>query len=291
MLMFFPLIAAALYSVSVILVKEYSSFGKMSGVGALILNNAIMCAVFAPALFLGGNVNLHKLWEPVLIGVFWGLANIATFICAQKGEVSLMTPIMGVKVLIVFVFAHFLIGAVLTTPMYIAGFACCFAVFLMGFDKSSLKSKKFAITLFLALAACTSYAMADVLIQTFSSDFSPWHMLAISSVSVLVSSFPFLHKFAAEVRNADKKSLSLCALAALIMAVESLFIFYAIREGVGAALCNILYNMRGVISVVLVFILGKKLKGVAELNTTMATKRLVGSIIIIAAVAFAVFTK
>ena len=75
------------------------------------------------------------------------------------------------------------------------------------------------------------------------------------------------------------------------MAVESLFIFYAIREGVGAALCNILYNMRGVISVVLVFILGRKLKGIAELNSASAAKRLVGSIIIIAAIAFAVFTK
>lgn len=291
MLILFPLIAAALYSVSVILVKEYSSFGKMSGVGALIFNNAAMCAVFAPALFFGEAADLQKVWEPVLIGIFWGLANIATFICAQKGEVSLMTPVMGVKVLIVFAFAHLLIGSVLTAPMYIAGFACCFAVFLMGFDKSSLKSKKFAITLFLALAACTSYAMADVLIQTFSADFSPWHMLAISSVSVLVSSFPFLPKFAREVKNADKKSLLLCVLAALIMAAESLFMFYAIREGVGAALCNILYNMRGVISVVLVFILGKRLKGVAELNTTAAAKRLVGSLIIIAAVAFAVFAK
>lgn len=88
----FPVIAAALYSLSVILVKLATSDEKLSPTSILVFNNVSMWILFMPSLFTEGGVKDFALvWQPLLVGVFFAMGNFATFLCAHKGEVSLMT--------------------------------------------------------------------------------------------------------------------------------------------------------------------------------------------------------
>ena len=286
----YPVIAAALYSVSVIFVKLATAEEKISPNSILVINNVAMWLIFLPSLFLEGGIrDASLIWQPVLVGIFFAMGNIATFLCAHKGEVSLMTPIMGVKILIVLVLAKLILDMELPKTMIAAAFICCAAVFIMGYSKRRISSKKEWITFGLAIWACSSYAMCDVLIQKFSSNFSAFSMLCISNFVLLLSSLPYFGTLRADVRRADKKAILLGTVAAALMVAESIFMFTALTGNVSAPLCNILYNTRGIMSVVLVFAIGKFASGLDNLSQGSALRRAAGSIMILAAVAMVVF--
>lgn len=286
----FPVIAAALYSLSVILVKLATSDEKLSPTSILVFNNVSMWILFMPSLFTEGGVKDFALvWQPLLVGVFFAMGNFATFLCAHKGEVSLMTPIMGLKILAVLLFSRIIIGMELPHTMIAAGIICCAAVFIMGYSKRRISSKKEWITFALALWACTSYAACDVFIQKFSPNFSPLSLLCLCNFVLILSTLPYFGRCWREIRSAGRKNLALGGAAAALMVAESLFMFFALAGRVSAPLCNILYNTRGIMSVVFVFAIGKYVSGLETLTQGTAARRAVGSLMILGAVALVLF--
>ena len=281
-----PIIAAAMYCLSVMLVKAAARRREISGVSILVMNNLLAGLVFAPQIFLAGGVPpLDIAWQPLLAGAFCAAGNIATFVCAERGEVSLMTPIMGVKILMVILLAHILISESLPSSIILAGIVCCAAVFLMGWQKNSLKSAGAKTTIALAFAACSFYAACDVLLQKFSPNFEKGQLLGLMCSALALSIVPLLPRFFREAARARSRALGLGFMSAALMTGEMFLMVLAITGSVGASLCNILYNTRGVMAVALVYICGAKFESVRELDRGAAARRLAGSLMILAAVA------
>lgn len=281
-----PIIAAAMYCASVMLVKSSSRRRALSGVSILVMNNLLAGLVFAPRIFLaGGMPSIGIAWQPMLAGAFCAAGNIATFVCAERGEVSLMTPIMGVKILIVILLARVLLNESLPCSITIAGAACCAAVFLMGWSKNSLKSGRAKATIALALAACAFYAACDVLLQKFSPNFEKGQLLGLMCAALPLSIIPLMPRFFREFARCGGRERALGLTSAALMTGEMFLMVLAITGSVGASLCNILYNTRGVMAVALVYICGAKFASVRELDRGAAARRLAGSLMILAAVA------
>lgn len=282
---FLPFLAAALYCASIMLVKCASASGRLSGVSALVINNFIAGAAFAPLIFvspLPGDLVL--LWQPLLVGLLCSAGNVATFICAERGEISLMTPIMGMKMIFVIVFAGAFLDAPLPSSIVAAGVICCVAVFIMGFERGSLKSRKIAFTVSLAVAACLCYAACDVLIQKFAPNFSKGAMVGFMTVVMPFSVLPFAPRFLREAAASGRRELSLGVAAGALMVLEMFLMILAISGPVGASLCNILYNTRGIMSIVFVYLLGRKFAPLKELSGASAAQRAAGAAMILAAV-------
>ncbi len=282
-----PFLAAALYSSSVILAKLASNTGRMAPTSILFLNNFAIWLVYLPMLFFPDvSVGWPTLWKSIIIGLFFSMGNYATFLCAYKGELSLMTPIMGVKILFVLLFSRLIIGNELPGTMLLSGFICCTAVFLMGYapKKAGTKPGRERATYALAMWACASYAMCDVLFQKFSEAEDPILLLCICNFIPLVSTIPFIRRFVRDVRYMSVRSLSLGTVSALLMVGEATVLVLAITGGVGAALCNILYNTRSIISIVLVYILGNFYPELNELSRASAIQRIAASVMILAAI-------
>ncbi len=286
-LAFFPLAAAVFYSLSVVLVKSVSGRGGISAVSILAATNLMMAAVFLPVSLACGIPDFAQLWRPLLVGVFFALGNCTTFLCAHCGEVSLMTPVMGVKIPMVFAVAGAVAGVSPSPSVLVAGFVCCAAVFMMGFDKSALVSGKILPTILLALCSCFFYAVCDVLAQHLAGGFKPVVFLGYASAVLALSSAPFVPKMIGEF-SAGGRNVAAAMAAAALMAVESALMFYALSGGFDAALCNIIYNTRGVVSVVLVYALSGMFPQLEHLSKASAWRRLAGSAMILAAVVYAV---
>ena len=281
-----PIMAAAMYCLSVVLVKAAAGKREISGVSILVMNNLLAGLVFAPQIFwAGGMPPINIAWQPLLAGAFCAAGNISTFICAERGEVSLMTPIMGVKILIVIFLAHILINESLPSSIILAGAVCCAAVFLMGWRKNSLKRAGAKTTIALALSACAFYAVCDVLLQKFSPNFEKGQLLGLMCAALALSIVPLLPRFFREAARAKSRGIALGFFAAALMTGEMFLMVLAITGSVGASLCNILYNTRGVMAVALVYIGGAKFESVRELDKGAAARRLAGSLMILAAVA------
>ena len=286
----FPIFAAGLYCVSIMLAKYASRSGTFSGTSVLVMNNILSGLVFIPAIFFEETMpNWSIVWQPLSASCFCALGNIATFVCAERGEVSLMTPIMGIKIMFVILFARILLDANMPHTITIAGAICCIAVFIMGWSKNSLRTKKLGITLLLSFTACISYAMCDVIMQKYAPNFSRNAMLSLTSVAMPLSIIPFLPRFFKDISRSRKTTLAIGGMSAGFMIMEMYLMFLSIVGDVGAALCNILYNTRGIMSVVLMFIIGKFVANMKELSNASALQRIVGATMILIAVIIVIY--
>ena len=284
----YPFVAAVFYCASIMLVKYASQSKKLSGLSMLVMNNLLSGLVFIPAIFFEAKFpDVSIIWQPMIASAFCAIGNVATFSCAERGEVSLMTPLMGIKTLMVIMFARVFLDVDLPHTITIAGVICCCAVFIMGFSNKSLRTEKLAITVFLAIVACFSYALCDVFIQKYAPNFSRNAMLSLTSVAMPLSIIPLLPKFFREVFSCDKKTLLLGSSSAVLMIGEMYLMFISISGELGASLCNILYNTRGLMSVVLIYFLGKYFIKLKELSSASAIQRSVGAIMILIAVVIA----
>ncbi len=281
-----PIIAALFYSLSVVLVKAASGEGGVRATSMLAATNLMLAVVFVPVALCADLPPAGELWEPLIVGIFFALANYTTFLCAHYGEVSLMTPIMGVKVLLVFAAAAVIAGVACSPAMLAAGVLCCAAVFIMGFDKSSLAGGKLLPTIALALTTCTFYALCDVLVCFLGKSFDPFSFLGMTSVVLAVSSLPFMRQMCADFRPSNKSAGAGLA-AAAFMAFESMLMFRALAGGLDAGLCNIFYNTRGLMSIALVYFLANKYPELEKLSRASAQRRIFGSIMILVAVGIA----
>ncbi|MBE6414829.1 MAG: hypothetical protein E7035_09830 [Verrucomicrobiaceae bacterium] len=285
---FYPFIAAIFYCGSIILVKYASQSKKLSGLSMLVMNNLLSGMVFIPAIFFESKMpDVSIIWQPIIASIFCAIGNIATFTCAERGEVSLMTPLMGIKTLMVVIFAQAILDVDLPHAITISGIICCIAVFIMGYSNNTFRTKKLGITTALALTACVSYALCDVFIQKYAPNFTKNAMLSLTSVAMPLSIIPLLPRFFREVSACDKKTLFLGSSSAVLMIVEMYLMFISISGELGASLCNILYNTRGLISVLLIYFLGKYFVKLKELSNASAIQRCIGAILILIAVAIA----
>ena len=286
----FPIFAAGLYCVSVMLAKYASRSGTFSGTSVLVMNNILSGLVFIPTIFFEETMpNWSLVWQPLSASCFCAIGNIATFVCAERGEVSLMTPIMGIKIMFVILFARILLDTNMPHTITIAGAICCLAVFIMGWSKNSLRTKKLGITLLLSFTACISYAMCDVIMQKYAPNFSRNAMLSLTSVAMPLSIIPFLPRFFKDVSHSSKATLAISGMSAGLMIMEMYLMFLSIVGDVGAALCNILYNTRGIMSVVLMFVVGKFVVDMKELSKASALQRIVGATMILIAVIIVIY--
>lgn len=281
-----PVAAAAAYCLSVLFVKASTADGKLSPTSILATTNFLMFLAFLPTLLCNWqSVNPHLLWQPLLTGIFFAIGNWATFLCSHKGEVSLMTPIMGIKILLVILFLHIIVGGETPKSLIFAGLLCCAAVFIMGYSKSDTTPRgKRLWTYALAAIACISYAMCDVLFQKFSGNFDGMIILSLNNIVLAILSVPYIKTFCRNFRNANNKTLLLGAFSAILMTAEAVLMVIAIIGEVGAGLCNILYNTRGIMSVLLILAAGHINPSLRELNKASTLRRLTGSAMIMLAV-------
>lgn len=281
-----PVAAAAAYCLSVLFVKASTADGKLSPASILAMTNFLMFLVFLPTLVCNWHsVNPRLLWQPFLIGIFFAAGNWATFLCSHKGEVSLMTPIMGIKILLVILFLHIIVGVETPKSLIFAGLLCCAAVFIMGYSKSATTPRSKRLwTYALAAIACISYAMCDVLFQKFSGNFDGMIILSLNNIVLAILSVPYTKTLCRDFRNSNKKTLALGTFSAILMTAEAVLMVIAIIGEVGAGLCNILYNTRGIMSVLLILAAGHINPSLRELNKASTLRRLTGSTMIMLAV-------
>ncbi len=286
----YPIFAALCYTLGVIIIKYSSQNNALSGSSLLVMNNLVSGLVFIPQIFFANALpELNIVWQPLLAGAFCAVGNIATFFCAERGEVSLMTPIMGVKILFVLMFSALLLRTHLPLSIIIAGALCCISVFIMSWTKQNGEKSKLIFTIFLALLASTAYAICDVILQKTAHNFDTPAMLSIMTLPIFLSIIPFIPKFFKEAYSTSKNAISLGVLSAIFLVGESYLMFISITGKVGAALCNILFNTRGVIAIILVYILGKQFAKIKELNKSQAIRRIVGAGLILISIFIALY--
>lgn len=154
------------------------------------INNWASSLVFLPlALFETQNV-AWKLWLiPVGLGVLFFTGGWFTFVAMQRGDVSLVTPVLGSKVVFVALSASLLIAGSMKPLMWVAAIITTAGIFLMSAtDFKTPKGARLAGPVVMALISAAFFALADVLLQRWAPAFGARTFLAIMSATTGVLS-------------------------------------------------------------------------------------------------------
>lgn len=255
----------------------------------LIVVTWTTAVAFSALTLIGGTMQpLSLVWQPVIVGALFLAGLSFTFLGVEIGDVSIVTPVQGVKVLLVPALAVLVVGDVAGNRIWLAAAIAMGGIWLIQSTDDTLDRSKVRISIGCALLAAVSLSLFDLLIQKWAPAWGPGYFLPIAFASTALLSLGFLN-----LARPNRQSIrsQLCwplVIGALLMAVQAFGMTYTIAQFGDATRVNIVYSLRGLWGVLLTWTLAKSL-GLADTlpASSVMLKRLAGAILIGVSIALA----
>jgi drug/metabolite transporter (DMT)-like permease len=280
-----PLVAAIMYVVAALLVKRASDLGADVWRATRIINYTSVL-VAAPLWLLGGTIPpFSQWWQPPLAAVLFFSGQVFSLLALNTGDVSVATPVLGLKILLVALLSVALGGEPIGARLWSAAALSTVAIALLNVDRGHPHARV-GRTIVLAALGAVSYACFDVLIQKWSPVWGTGRFIPLAMAIGAVYSIPLrrLDRHAIELTTSRPYRPWLAA-GALSFAVQGLMFMTSIAIYQQATSANILYSSRGLWSVVGVWTIGHWFTNREQhLGPRVLAGRLVGAILLMAAI-------
>ncbi len=303
-----PLASGAGYVAAVLLIKRAS----VHGVGlwrTAFVSNIAMGLCFAPLWLLGGrDLAWTALWQPAVGGALFLGGQVFTFM-AMAGDVSLATPVLGLKILFVAAASSLLVAEPVRPAWWIAAALGTVAIALLqsspraspaapalaGGGAASASStapgrQHPRRTIVCAALAAACFAISDVLVQRFAPAWGAGRYLPCMFGFLLLFSFALIPFFSAPLRAVPRAAWSWLAPGSVLLALQAAGVAYTLGAYGRATATNILYSTRGLWSVLAIGLLGAWLgiDGERKLPGAVFRRRLAGAGLMLAAIALVI---
>ncbi len=286
-----PFFGAILFATSSLAYKK--AFEQGARVSQVFLaNNLCLVALFLPLLaFDEKPIPWIDLGQPLLAGSAFCAANLLNFKALQAGDVSLVTPLMGTKVLFVALLARLAFGESGGVTHIVAAAMTTAGIFLLGFTDNRAGRWVGAATAY-ALMSGFTFACCDILMQQWASSFGVLHFLPIMFGWVGLLSAGTA-AFTGSITEAPwRRCWRWVGFAAIMMGFQALLIATSISFFRDATGINIVYSLRGLMGIGLVWILGRRVAHLERGSSAPGAlwARVLGAVLILAAIVLAVQT-
>jgi len=284
----FPLASSVAYVFAMLFFKRSGDWGVGVWRTAFVSNIAIGLA-FSPFWLLGGKeLQPALLWQPVVVGLLFLSGQVFGFLSLHYGDVSVATPVMGLKIVLVALGSALMLPDPVPLKWWIAAFLSTAAIMLLSRGESRPRHAVGRTVLSAALAAA-SFALFDVLVQKWSPAWGVGRFLPLVCGVLTLFSFGFIPFFSAPLRTVPKTAWGWLAGGSLLLALQSVMFVYAIGAFGDATVMNIVYSVRGLWSVVAVWLVGHWFANEEQaLAPAILRGRMVGAGLILAAIALVV---
>jgi drug/metabolite transporter (DMT)-like permease len=296
-----PLIAAIAFAAGSMVFKRAFAEGA-SLAHAVVVNNVILGLLFLPLMAWDPQpVPWDRLHLPFLTASTFVAGHLFNVAALRVGDVSVATPLLGVKVVFVALIARFAFGLPLSDSQLTATVLTSAGVLITGLTDFK-PGRRTGWTTLLALGCAGSFAVTDVLIQMWATEFGVLNFLsllfgALALESILV--LPLLgfkarpetrhrsiFRQAAASLTAPPRAWRWIGLATALSAIQALLITGTIATWRDAAGVNVVYGTRGLWSLALVWWAGSWFGNAERRNSgpRVLLARAIGGGLILAAV-------
>jgi drug/metabolite transporter (DMT)-like permease len=284
-----PLLAAAVYAAGALLVKRSADLGVGVWRTAFVAN-VVGALVFQPLLLLGGTWHPELWWQPVFVGLFFVIGQWFTFMSLDRGDVSVATPVLGLKVLLVAVLATLLAGDVLRWQLWAAAVLATCGIAALNRRSGNTPHHHVGRTIVMASLAAAAYAVFDVLIQLWARAWGAGRFVPlVMAVSGLLS-VAFIPAFRAPLSAIPRATWPWLLAGTATLAAQSVVFVCGVAVWGHAAQANVLYSSRGLWTVVLVWAVGHWVHSREQhLERSVLVGRLVGAALMMSAIALVIF--
>lgn len=175
-----PLAAAILYAGASMFLKKALSEG-LKPMASFHINNWASAVVTLP-LFLLKHDPIHwsQIHLPIIVGAIFFAGGWFTFLAMTKGDVSLVTPVLGSKLIFVALASTFFVAEKMPGIMWVAALITTAGILLMSStDMKTPKGGHLAGPVAMALVSAAIYASSDMLVQRWALGFGSMPFIAI----------------------------------------------------------------------------------------------------------------
>jgi drug/metabolite transporter (DMT)-like permease len=290
-----PLLASLLLVCGLILVKRAGEVATETGVtvGALtplFLTNLLSSLVFSGLWALGGQwQSMSLVWQPAIIATLFMSGLIFTFLAIGRGDVSIATPVLGVKVLLVAALLTLFFGHQLSAKVWLAAVLAMIGIGVIQWTGRS-QPKRVVMTIAFALAAASSFATFDVLVQRWSPTWGAGRFLPLTYWIVGILSLAMIPWVNFKVLKEPRVAKPLLC-GALLIAVQAICITVAVAMFADAARINVVYTLRGLWGVLLAWAASRYWGGgESDLSRNVMITRVVGAALLTSAVVLVILS-
>lgn len=280
-----PFVAGFFYALSALFTKR--AFREQVGtVRTLFLSNWTMGPLIASLGFLHrGEIPLELAWQPLVCGGIFFCGQVLTFVAIRLGDVSVMTPMMGTKILFVAFGSVLFTGQAVPGSQWVGAVIAAVAIVLLGVgDLHGGRGTLPAMLCAMGSAAC--YGISDALLSAWAPAFGRFAFLSTMFICLAVLSFGLIPFFQAPLRAIRREAWRWLLPGVLILAVQSSTISLTLALFGNPTAVNIVYSVRGMWSIALVVWLGRSF-GLDEhkVGRAVLVQRAAGSVLLTTAIA------
>lgn len=279
-----PLFNAVIYTVSALCLKRATTHGVGPWRTTFLSNFALFLATF-PLWFLGEPLaDASALMVPMVIGLTFFVGQLLTCLAIHKGDVSLLTPLLGTKTVFVAVIVSVGLGERLEPSVWLGAILSAVAILLMQ-GGSVADRRKVVLTIALGVGSALSFAGTDALVSAYGRELGFHKMVAGMFSSVMLCSFGLVPLFKSNFASISSVTWKWMGWGAALMAVQASLMAFVLSTYGKATVVNIMYSSRGIWSVVLVWWIGHWFSNEEQrLGRGVLLRRLLGSLLLLAAI-------
>lgn len=281
-----PVLAAFVYGFSSLFLKR----SLEEGVGfmrTLFIANWVGGVIFLPLLVLQeAPVVWGKLYLPLIAACFFFMGQVTTFVAMRVGDISVLTPALGVKVVFVALVGVLLFDLGITPQGWVSVCLAAVAVALLGWQGRAGTTGSGGVMrgLCYAVASAFFFAVCDNLVSAWAGDFGRPAFIIAMFFLVALFSFVLMPYFNAPLRGIAWSGWKWVGPGATLMGLQALIFGTSLSYG-NATIANTIYSVRGLIGILLVLTVGP-LFGNRErqLGRAVIARRLLGSVVVLLAI-------
>jgi drug/metabolite transporter (DMT)-like permease len=284
--LFIPFACAFTYVAAALMFKRAADLGVGVWRTTFVANWSVSLA-FLPIWFVAGRpvVAPALYWQPAVVASLFLLGQASIFLALKRGDVTVTTPVMGSKVIMVALFTTLLKAGDMPLRWWIGAGLSAAAVLLLHLGKSSGSRGRIGTTVLLAWLSATSYGLSDVLLQKWVP---AWGFAAFAPAMfawVGLYSLALIPFFSAPLRAMSGQAWRWVGGGSVLMALNNAGIVLAIGHWGGATAVNIVYSVRGLVSIGAVWAVGHWFHNQERhLEPGVLRLRLVGAALMLAAI-------
>lgn len=286
---FVPLVSALGYGVAALILKRATELGAGTWRVSFITNWMLALSFTVLWLFPAEHpATLQNAAHAAFTGLLFFIGQVFTFLALMRGDVSVATPVLGSKVIFVALFSALLGAEQVTRAMWIAVALTAVATALLGAGGGVKDRAVILRSMLYGFCAAACFAYTDVLQQRWVPLWGFNHYAPTQFLTVALCSFTLIPFFRGSLRGLTPSAWRWTLGGSLVLSLQAGGVAWSIVF-IGATVTNVLYNSRGMWSVVLVWTVGHWFANVERTRgRAVMLRRFAGSLLLLAAIALIV---
>ena len=260
----FPLFSSVIFVFGMMFARKALGRGASAWTGTFYGNLLLGLIWLLVGVCRWDVIPMAEWWYAAIVGLLFFSGQCFTYLAFRYGDVSVATPIFGVKILLVAVLSSILTGQTISTTIWTAALVATAGIILVQYGSGAgqrHENKRVFLTVVTALSAATCMSLFDVCLQRWGVNSGALKFLPVMFVSASLFSCVLLPWVDRVSQLKSIHALQPMILSTVLMPLQAMGMTIALSQFGDATRVNIVYALRGLWAILFAWLLAGSFEG------------------------------